>query len=78
MDQDSANRYMILPHYTAILQPSNFRITKSLKDRLKKEAVHWRREQHASSSPGNSIRLPERKDVLLCRRKHGNSFQWKS
>ena len=38
---------MILPYYTAIIQPCDGGTTKSLKDRLKKEAANWIREQYA-------------------------------
>ena len=66
---------MIRPHYTALLQPCDVGIKKSLKDRLKKCGSNWRREKHGVYSPGSMIPAPTRIDVLNWLKKIGLNLQ---
>ena len=46
MKEDKTNRYMIPQHYTGLQQPCDVGINQPSKERLKKAAANWRREQH--------------------------------
>ena len=64
MDEANADRYMIPPHYTGLLQPCDVGINKPLKDRLKEKVSDWRREKHKNLRPGQLLPSPTRKDIV--------------
>ena len=56
MKEDKSNRYMIPPHYKGLLQPCDVGIIKPLKDRLKKAAANWKREQQKLLESGKTTK----------------------
>ena len=64
MDEANADRYMITPHYTGLLQPCDFGINKQLKDRLKEKVSDWRREKHENLRPVQLLTSLTRKDIV--------------
>ena len=64
MDKANADRYMIPPHYTGLLQPCDVGINKPLKDRLKEKVSDWRREKHENLRPEQLLPSPTRKDIV--------------
>ena len=64
LEESNVQNYKIPPHYTALLQPCNVGINKSLKDRLNKCASNWRKEKHRLLTPGSKLPTLSRIDVL--------------
>ena len=62
---DSVRRFMIPLHYTAVIQPCDVGINKSLKLRLQQRDSDWRREPHASLRDGEKLPSPTCRKVLL-------------
>ena len=63
MDEANADRYMIPPHYTGLLQPCDVGINKPLKDRPKEKVSDWRRKKHENLRPGQLLPSPTRKNI---------------
>ncbi len=65
MDDNNAILYMIPLYYTGFLQPFDVGINKSLKDRFKKVASDWRRDQYTLLEPGKKLPSSEKKDIFV-------------
>ncbi len=56
--------YMVPSHYIGLLQPCHVGINKSLKDKLKKSASEWRRNENTGLGRGEKSPAPQRIDAL--------------